>query len=229
MRKSKIRLLYLGKMSDLLQLGDHCIHLIDRDLAKLSEFGITAATKTEVKNLTTALKKYPDDHILKGTESIARTAYRKAEAEVRKGIRGIVVRVQNKYGTRSAEYRQFGTQGIAQKKYEQLKECAELVIKSAEDFLSELSSQGLTQVIIDDLAAKTITLEKCLLARTKAIKNRDLIAENRVKLANQLYNLIKSVFNSGKTCWANDSEARYKHYRIYPDKIRKSRKKKKAE
>lgn len=201
--------------ADLAQLGDKAVDLIERDAAELLAYGIDNEDSSFIAEQTQLFKDFPTDEELEGEVSTKTELKDAAADEVKVAVRSIMVRAKNKYGDQSGKYRKFGTKGMDDLDDNNLHRLGKRVVRVATEFLEELEEEGLTQDIIDDLAAKNALFDDGIDDKDEAVRERDISTEDRIELGNLLYEKIVKVFDSGKDYWVNKDEAKYNDYVIY--------------
>ncbi len=210
--------------SELSRRASNAVSLMTRDAVEMAKYGITEATKIEIKNLRTAWDDYPTDIELKADVGFAVEERNTVEDQVKVAVREIMLRAKLEYGLNSAKYRQFGTKGLNKMDADALNRCAERVVSVATLLLGELANQGLTQAMIDELNDFNTTFEAKIREKNAADKARDGATEGRVKLGNALYKKINEVFDVGKNYWVTRSEAKYNDYILYDNQKAKAKK-----
>ncbi len=200
--------------ADLIQLADSKISAAKRDLAEMQDFGITDIILAEINKRRDNFADMTTDEELEGMK-ITSTEDKSAAADVlRKAIRRIMARVGNKYGIKSGKYSRFGTESLGRMSDTELYKCGKRVQRQAQLLLDQLASEGLVETDISDLSAKTQTFDVAIDAQDDAIRDRDIAAEERVTLGNDLYADIMKLSNTGKAVWEGVNEAKHNDYMI---------------
>lgn len=213
--KNELKPLFNMTYSALMQLGDKAVSLIERDAAELAKYGVNDAVKSNIKQKTEALKEMASDEELLYRISADTVKKDDSAEKVRDAVRSIAVRAKNLFGEKSPQYKQLGIKDLTRMKDNELYRCAKRVIRTAEEYLSELSQKGLTQEEIDALRQLALQLDDNIDHKDDAVRKRDIAAEERVKLGNKLYVLISEVFDYGKDYWKHREESKYNDYIIY--------------
>jgi hypothetical protein len=186
-----------------------------RDAADFTNFGLDTTAFTLVDGAITNLVEFPTDEELAG-DQISATQNKDTLAElVRNGIRPIMTRATSKFGNDSGQYRKFGTKGLSEMTDAQLSKCVHRVVRVANGFLPQLSTEGLTAEHIGNLATTGIAFDAAIDAQEDAIAQRDIASEERIGLANALYASLVKICNTGKEIWSNTNEAKYNDYVLY--------------
>jgi len=199
----------------LMQLGDACVSMIDRDATELSAFGVDAAVRQYIVDKTQTFKDMTTDEEDAGDVMIKTEAKDKLKEQMKITISSIMVRVRAVFGEKSTVYLRFGTKNMHTMSDERFCRCGKRVVRVAKIYLAELASQGLTIAIINDLEALVDQFDQAIDTKEDAIIERGIAAEERVKLANELYKKISEVYDYGKNYWFTRSEAKYNDYLIY--------------
>ena len=204
--------------SALMQLGDTAVLLAQRDTAELSFYGINEEYINLLKQKTSALKNMPTDEELLAGVSIGTAKKNDTADAIRTAVRSIMIRAKIVYGYNSAAYNNFGVKGLDRMNDNELLRCAKRVARIAEENLTALSEKGLTQEEITALYNRTQDYDYTIDAKDIAVSRRDRASAQRITIANELYELIKEVFDYGKDYWYSRQEAKYNDYIIYEHK-----------
>lgn len=186
-----------------------------RDQAEMTTMGIDApyllAFVTEINSFETL----PTDEELEGEQIIA-TENKDADADkVREAVRGIMTRVENKWGVQSGRYRKYETKGLSQMSDSQILVCGRRVVRVATANLVELASEGLTAGIIADLDTKCQSFEDTINIQKNAIADRDIAVEDRIEAGNGLFAKNRRICNAGQNIWHEVDEAKFNDYITY--------------
>lgn len=200
---------------ELKQYGDEIINSIERDIVEFAERGMTTVRLNNLQQKLVNFDELPTDEILEGIK-ISATQYKdasRANAEI--AARSVLVMAENKFGTDSGNYRQFGDAALSRQSDNQFYRTLKTIKTSADKFLLDLAEEGLTQEMIDNLAKLTAFFDKAIDDQNTAIKSRDIATEERIEAGNALYADLVKVCNTGKDIWYNKNEAKYNDYVIY--------------
>lgn len=212
MRKTEVKAIFNFSYAELIQLGDQTGKLIKRDISVLADYGVDEAIKQWIADKTMQLKDFSTDEELEGEVTDATEIKDSLADEVKVMIRSIMVRVKNKFGEKSGKYRMFGIKGMNELNDENLFRCGKRVIRVAGKFLSDLASKGLTQAHIDDFAVKNKAFDDAIDDKDEVVRSRDNLTEDRLELANVLYEEIVNINDYGKDYWITKNEAKYNDY-----------------
>lgn len=205
------------KLADayLKQKADEFINLIDRDILEFSDRGYTPAKKTEFANARDAVDNFPSDEQLEAIK-IELTAQKDAARNaITKTMRTILNMAQNIYGLASAKYKEFGASDLARQSDAELVRNARIMTVTAEKYLTDLASEGLTADKIATLSIQRDTLDLAIDAQAKGISDRDVATEDRVETLNILYRLLTKYAGIGQDIFYETDEAKYNDYVIY--------------
>ncbi|MCX6153292.1 MAG: hypothetical protein NT007_03945 [Candidatus Kapabacteria bacterium] len=85
----------------------------------------------------------------------------------------------------------------------------------AREYLTDLTSVGLTDAMIDDLEDTAQLMEDSMNEIATAQETRDIKAVERIEKGNELYALVSRYCEIGKYIWEDVNEAKYNDYVIY--------------
>ena len=204
------------KFSDatLKQNADDLIDSVTRDIVDFTHRGV--ADTSVIEGLRRSFDAYSGDSYYRGIVSI-KTQERDALVEgVTRAIVTIKIMAINKWRNKSdARYTIFDFDELAGITPRDLVALAKNVITVGAAQLTELANQGLTQAMLDNLAAKRGQLDGKIDEKRKAVKTRDLATQSRIIAGNALYAEIVKLTNIGKDLYQYDNEAKYNNYLIY--------------
>lgn len=200
---------------ELKQHGDEIINSIERDIVEFAERGMTTVRLNNLQQKLVNFDELPTDEILEGIKIDATQDKDTARTNAEIAARSIFVMAENKFGTDSGKYKQFGDAAISRQSDNQFYRTLKTIKTSADKFLFDLAEEGLTQEMIDNLAKLTALFDKAIDDQNTAIKSRDIATEERIEAGNALYADLVKVCNTGKDIWYNKNEAKYNDYVIY--------------
>ena len=202
--------------ADLCMFTSNLVQFMTRDAAEFGNWGVDAADITALQTLGDEFEVFPTDEEFQADVSIAVEDKDAKVDSLRISIRYISTRAENKWGDDSARYKKFGVIGMNKMNDRDLLVCARRVVHVGTGFLADLSSEGLTQQMLDDLLALAQEFENSLNVLKDAIADRDIKTEERRLKGNELYSFVVKYCSYGKQIWENVSEAKYNDYVIYP-------------
>jgi hypothetical protein len=215
MKKPSVVRLYHLSDAKLVTTGKEKIAFMRRDVAVFTPFGITAALMT---NLETAINTFSDT--ITDIESLKSqtvvTANKNAKAdELRVAIRTVMACAKLQYGTRSARYKQFGTNTLSRQSDADLCMTGKIVVRVGTKSLETLSANGLTVAMLTAITTLCSEFEVLLLDVKIKMCERDSIQENRVEAGNSIYKTLIKYTTMGLSIWETSNVAKYNDYVIY--------------
>ena len=190
---------------------------MERDLTELTPYGITALDISVFNTQIDDADALPNDDILQWYWSEAIAARDAKEAQIRTVLEGMVARVENKYGVRSNLIKVMRCNDLARKNAEALKESCQNSIVVLTERLSELSSEGLTQAMIDTIGTLRDELLVLMSDVTEKVRVRTEGTVTRTDALNALYNKMVGFCKYGKLVWDKVNESKYADYVIYDE------------
>lgn len=215
MKKNSVSREYIFPDAVLKQKADEFINLIDRDIAEFTDRGYTLAKKTELTNARDAVDNFPSDEQLEAIKIEFTAQKDAARSTLAKTMRTILNMAQNVYGLASAKYKEFGASDLARQSDAELVRNARIMTVTAEKYLSDLASEGLSADKIATLSTQRDTLDLAIDAQAKGISDRDVATEERVETLNILYRLLIKYAGIGQDIFYETDEAKYNDYVIY--------------
>jgi hypothetical protein len=212
------------KDADLIGLADRIRSTMTRDLAELSEFGITAGKITEFGNLTNEFLKFPQDTVyLSDLINVTQKKNQSREA-IKEEIRKSVQRCRLKWGANSLQEKSLGIVGMANFSDENLLFASRRVHGQMTILLPELADVGLTQAILDNFENLNISFESEINNKKDIINLRETQTKLRISKANELFELISKYCELGKQVFFMTNEAHYNDYLIHKKRKKKAKK-----
>ena len=197
------------------QKADELINLLERDSVEFAERGYNAAAKTTFESARDTVSNFPSDETF-DAQKIQLTATKDAaRSALEKSMRTVFNMAGNHFGTGSAQYRAFGGAEISRKPDAELARIYKVMITAANQHLGVLSAEGLSQNLIDQIAAQGTALDDAIDALAKGISDRDIATENRIENLNTLYSLVSKYAGIGQDIFYEVNEAKYNDYVIY--------------
>lgn len=206
------------KMSDadLIQLTDSVADSADRDSTQLTAYGVDASTLTAIGAARDAFANEPTDYLLSGLMGIATNTKNAKREELTLMIRQVSDRARIKYGENSQEFKAFGVFMLTKQTDNELYRMGKSSATAATQFLASLASEGVTEAMITDLDTLTTEFDQLIDDKNRAVRNRDIAVDNRIRLGNEVYALLVNLAAKGKLCWADINEAYYNDYILNP-------------
>ena len=200
--------------AELVQLADKAADLILRDAQELQSFGVVPADRIFITTEADHLRLFPTDQELLGTQAFATANKESIKALLQKTISEIMLRVKIISGMSSPAYNRYDTSDLHKGSDADMVRLAYRVHRVATEDFTVLSTRGLTQQNLDDFLINVKAFDDAIDAKEKASRNRDRSQQERVLIANGLYDKIVEVFECGKAVF-NTDPARYNDYIIY--------------
>jgi hypothetical protein len=161
----------------------------------------------------------PQDIAMEAEVINATQAKNTLASEIRIMLRAFATRARLVFELNSGNYKRFHSGELSRFNDNDLYMFADLVSAAAVELLTELSTTGLTQIMIDELDAKIAELKLMVKTQSIAIAVRDTASNLRVKKANELFKLLMKYSDVGKNIWYEVNEALYNDYLIYDTQV----------
>ncbi len=215
MKKLALTPIFRFSFGTLIGFGEKTGSLMSRDQAELLTYGVTDADRSFVLQKTDELKNMPADDEFLGV-GMERTTTKDSIADrLRVEIRSYMIRVADVYGENSGTYRRFGTAGLSKLTDSDLLLCCKRVLRLTGTYFDALKDKGITQQMVESLTNFCSQFDDALGLKEDADMDREVAAEQRMELANELYTKINRICGFGKDYWYTRSEAKYNDYVIY--------------
>lgn len=202
------------KVSDLklVQLAENLKNVAVRDLNDLDEYGVTSETLNELQRAIFSFKETPTDEEL-STHIVVATQNRNSEkAIVMQQIRQISERARLKYGETDSRFRKYGVDFLNKQGTDELVRTGRRVERIAHEQLPELSTEGISKEMLDNLGSYNRHLDQLIDSQMDAVKYRDIAIDDRIMAGNSLYAMMITLAAKGKQCWLDLSERKYNDY-----------------
>ncbi len=211
--------------TDLCQyVGDLC-GFMTRDIVEFQNFNIDATAVSALQTLGDAFELFPPDEVYRGDLMIAIEERNALNEETILAIKEVTNRAINKWGEKSGHFKKFAAANVSGMTDKKLLFAARNVHEQGTAYLTELTPEGLTQAMLDNLGTKSQGFEDAMHTCIEAAGTRDLKAYERIDKGNELYDYVVKYTLVGKQIWVNVNEAKYNDYIIYkapvltPDKV----------
>lgn len=190
---------------------------MERDLTELTVYGVTAPEIAAFNSQIDDADALPNDDILQWhwTEAIA--AREAKEVQIRTVLEGMVARVENRYGAQTSLVKVMRCNDLSRKNAEALKESCQNAIVVLTERLAELSGEGLTQAMIDNIETLRDELLVLMDDVTDKARLRTEGTVTRTDALNAVYNKMVGYCKYGKLIWEKVNESKYADYLIYDD------------
>ncbi|MDN3678590.1 hypothetical protein QWY90_14840 [Flavobacterium paronense] len=215
MRKQDVIRIYKHSDGTLVTKGLEKVAYMQRDKTEFGEYGITSNLVNDLKTLITEFsERLTDVEALGDQTGVTENKDAKAE-EIRTVIRGIMGRVVLVYPFGSPKYKKFGTEELARQTDADLLITAKRVVRVGNEFMGELTANGLTPAILDSLTALTEEFTTLIVDMKMEIGRRDIEQEDRVEAGNAIYTTLVKYTNTGQTIWETTDLAKFNDYVLY--------------
>lgn len=202
--------------SELSLFASNLITFMTRDSVEFTARGINSAAITALGDKEDEFEAFPTDAEYKALVTIATENKDITRTQLIVDIRNITDRAMLKWGIESGRYNRFDVKSLTKMADKDLHFAARRVVRVGTIYLSDLTPDGLTQVMLDNLTDLAELFEENLNSLRDAIAIRDEKTEERITLGNELYALVSKYCETGKVIWKDTSEAKYNDYVIYP-------------
>lgn len=206
---------YAISTSELSMFSSNLISSLYRDIDEFSQFDIDETDINELINLTKTYQNFPPDTYFHADIRVYANQKKIIKKQLIESSKKISRRAAVKYGINSPLYKSFGVSNIDNFLDNELLASALFIATIAENNLDLLSDQGLTQSIIDDYRELTNEYQSKLFEISSAIETRIIKTQERIELANLLYEKVNKFCLYGKMIWYNRNKAKYDSYIIY--------------
>ena len=192
--------------SELIGFAGQLCYSVPKDLPYLQEYGITEAdilAIDAVKNQMIDLQNDPDNRTL--IILLAEDKNKMSESII-KVIKQMALRVELQWGKESSQYKQLGSMTVSRMSQIELNNSAKIVHTMMTEYLPSLAATGLTQAMLDGLAALIEQYEANISERLKIENNRINMTEKRKTIGNKLYAMVKRVCSVAQISVPNKAE-----------------------
>jgi|GEM_PF-5063991 len=208
--------LYRMPQPALAQECDKGLMLIDRDGDLfLKSYGINDEFKDKLFQKNDLFKNTPSDAEILSILTF-KTRDRDAVADqCRMAIRSLMLKVKNKFGENSLEYKSFGTGGMNKLNGKELFFLVKTVNRAATTYLLPLAEKGVTQATIDELTQLGKNLDAAIDEKDKAERQRANATAERISLGNEIYKMLVELYDYGKDYWVSRDVVKFSEYILY--------------
>ena len=183
------------------------------DLSSFASYGVTAQKIAALQTLSDTFELFPTDQTFVYQMMIATENKNTKRGEIIEMIKSFAVRFIAVFGADSPRFTGLKTRDIVQQPDLQVLATARFVAQESENALAQLSAEGMTQAMIDDLVAESTVFEQLLYAQKSAKMLRSVKSDERVTLGNELYSFIVKYCSYGKQIF-EPGTANYEKYVI---------------
>ena len=160
---------------------------MQRDAAEfLANFGVTALSISSFETKINEFESFPTDEELLGAAQQKTQNKDTIANDLRIKIRSVALRAKAVFGENSGNYNAFGVKDMNNFDDGNLLNCGRRVVRMGTSFLTELTPEGLTQNILDELTDTCNNLEDAIDEQQLAFGNRKDSTKNRLDKANEI-------------------------------------------
>ncbi len=215
MKKKQVMRTYNFSDAKLITLAGEKIAFIRRDVTNFDNYGVVNTMVDALELKVTSFSDFDTD-VESLTNQTTATALKDAKAdEVKIAIRSVMSRAELKYGVKNPKYKKFGADTISKQTDANLLVTGKRVVRVGNMLLSELSANGLTTTILDNLNTICNQFETAIIDKEIKVGERDIEQEDRVEAGNEIYNELVKYTNTGQAIWSSVDVAKYNDYVIY--------------
>ncbi len=215
MKKKETIRTYNFTDAHLITEANRVLDCIDRDMIEFTTRGWNSVEQQTWNQLTDDFDTMPTDDELEGIKMEKTATKDEKRSAVEDHCRNIMNMVMKKYRTNLPRIKRFGEQAFSQMTDEQMLRSAKHIFRTATTFLSDLQTEGLTNIILDAFKQAYIDFDEAISDQKEAISDRDVATEERIAKGNALYEFVAIWASVGKTLFYTISEAKYNDYILY--------------
>jgi len=215
MKKQEVVRDYKFSDATLVTKGLEKVAYMRRDQTQFDNYGITVTKIDDLAALLTTFSSRLTDVEALGDQTQV-TANKDAKAEeIRTAIRGVMSRVELKFGVGSPKYKKFGTDTLSAQPDSELLITAKRVVRVGTEFLTDLTENGVTALMLRDISDLADAFSDLIVQMKIEIGDRDIEQEDRVEAGNVIYSTLVKYTNVGQSIWETSDVAKFNDYIIY--------------
>lgn len=216
MKKDKVEAEYRMPLAGLVGLGKKGKRILTRDLSVLGpEANLTQAVIDDIETRTTDVENFETDEEMLVIVNQKTYQKDKKRLELTTKISDGMSKAAIAFGIRDVRYKRFGTGKMHSASDWEMVNIAKRCVRMFTYFLQQLSSKGMTEQKINDISTNINSYMLAIDAKEGADETRDIITDERITKANELYKILVSWFEAGKSYWYTRNESKYNDYVIY--------------
>ena len=201
--------------SELTAFTQHICDSMTRDATQFMAYSILEANVTDLQAKCDAFEVFPTDDYVNQELLSAIEARDNILTELRAMVKAMAMRVELKWGKKSPKYVKLGISDMSQITVESFTTRARMVLAFMTEYISELSSEGLTQTLLDNMEAKAQQLDDAVRSVLDLSSYRMEKTTERITKGNELYKLMSKYCEVGKRTWDKINPAFFNDYVIY--------------
>lgn len=202
-------------IAELMLTTSNVIVAMERDATEFLARGINQIEIDQFKAQSDAYDDFPSDEIYQAEIGIVAEEKENLRISIEQQIRKISGYFEQKWGLKSPYYKQLGIKGYTKFRDAEILITARRVVQVATSRLADLSIYGLTQALIDQLAADAQAMEDKMNSIYEKTAERDIKTNERTGLGNAIYEQLSKYCAVGKNIWEDVNEAKYNDYVIH--------------
>jgi hypothetical protein len=215
MKKAEVIRLYNFSDAKLILIGNEKIAFMRRDADAFAPFGLNntqfTVLETQIEDFSNGIT---DIESAGNQTDVTSNKDSKAE-ELRTAIRAVMTRVAQKYGEKSARYKNYGAASLSKQTDADLNITAKRVVRVGTAGLVDLASTGLTAALLENITLLNKEFVALLIDQKIKIGDRDIEQEDRVEAGNAIYTTLGTYTKTGQDIWVSKDVAKYNDYIIY--------------
>lgn len=196
------------------QLGDTFVSIVNRDMADLAGYGVTAATAAALQTKIDTFNNHPTDEEYLGLLISGTQTKNTKRDELEMKIRTVEVRVLNKYGPGHSNLSLLAVGAISQEADNNLVRTARRVGRVLATLQADLATEGVDAAFVAAYDTLVTDYDIALDNQDDAVRNREIGKRDRVKFGNELYADIVKIANYGKDFYYSTDATKYNDYLI---------------
>ncbi len=201
--------------TDLAVFANTLVFVMSRDIDEFEVYGVSNDSISDLEDMINDFQEMPDDEINRTEISEAVEARENLRNSILNTMRGLSARAKAIFGDKSAKYRSLSPGAISQLSENNLLAAARQVHTSAENNLSALESEGVSEDYLNNFNATINDYEDAINNVNNKKIMRDDATELKIIKGNELYSYVVKYCNYGKIIWGGVSAAKYNDYVIY--------------
>lgn len=214
MKKESLHRVYNMSDGKLLLIANDKLASLNRDFAEFSRNGYDTATVANIQTHRDAFFNFPADDIYDGDRQEATRVKNEAREELTVFTRKI--QLAGERALKDTAYNaKFGDTALVSLTDQDFILNCQTVHAAAVLHSTALAAKGVTATDLTAYEAAINDMDNKIRLQLSAKKVRDIAAETRITMGNELYAFISEICAVGKNIWENVSEAHYNDYILY--------------
>jgi len=201
--------------AELIQRSDKMEPIVIRDQEQLSVYGFEPDTALKIRTKADVLRDLPTDEYWIGQQMLKTNSKNEARAATDDLLADFRHRCKRALGENSINYKLFRFSRLASMNDRDIIVFGNNAINSAESMQDALAAHHIDADYLAQLKFSIRQLDDALDAQKEMENIRTRKQSERMQLANDLYQLIRDVCETGKLIWKGKDENNYADYVIY--------------